>query len=104
MIGKYFNSEPERDSAFNTTNAVVGRFNRILSHYIYKRRRLSLSFLRDTNANMIMKRIKNVGVLMKLHGECSKAYINKYQLKDDEVASQYKKHIYVIRRKNERTT
>lgn len=94
MIIDYFNSDEEVKNAFNFTNAVAGRINRILSRYRYLGHRLTLSFLRDSNANMIMHKTKNVGVLMKLHGEISKCYIKKYELKDEEVDKIYKRSVH----------
>ena len=99
MIRIYFNSDEEVKNAFNFTNAVAGRYNKILSRYKFRGQRITLSFLRDSNANMIMHKTKNVGVLMKLHGETSKCYIKKYELKDEDVANIYKKRIHYQERK-----
>lgn len=94
MIAEYFDSKEEINNAFNFTNAVAGRYNKFLSRYKFRGQRLTLSFLRDSNANMIMKRTKNVGLLMKLHGEVSENYIEKYGLKDIEAYRIYKKRIH----------
>jgi integrase len=96
MIVGYFNSEPEVENAFNMTNSVFGRFNKILSRYSYKGRKLNLSFLRDSNANMIMKKTSNIGVLMNLHGEVSDGFLRKYRLSNERVEKIYKKKIHFI--------
>jgi integrase len=93
MITFYFNKEPEVKNAFNITNSIIGRYNRILSRYKYKDKAITFESLRDANAHMIMRKTKNIGVLAKLHGETDELYLKKYALKNKYVESIYQRYI-----------
>lgn len=97
MIKTYFDSEGEVKNAFNFTNAVAGRFNKMLGRYRYLGEKVSLTFLRDSNANLIMKKTKNIGLLAKLHGELTKKDIEQYGLKDSDAEYIYKKKIHYFK-------
>jgi len=93
MITFYFNKEPEVKNAFNITNSIIGRYNKILSRYKYKDKAITFESLRDANAHMIMRKTKNIGILAKLHGETDELYLKKYALKNKYVESIYRRFI-----------
>lgn len=95
LIYTYFSKEVETKNAFNITNSIIGRYNKILSGFKYKGKQITLESLRDSNANMIMQKTKNVGVLAKLHGETDELYLKKYALREEYVEKIYKRYIKI---------
>jgi site-specific recombinase XerD len=90
---QYFKSDTEQSNAFNIDNNDLLRLTATLNRYIVRRRKLSYSFIRDSFANLLVKKTKNLCLVQKLMGYKDMKRVRKYAISDKEAQRIYKRKI-----------